>query len=422
MAGTSRRRARFVRSTPLPGSTDAQLNDDNGEHEEKIVVLPDPAKPRPIGDLGTNSCVHITLHKLPEKVFSDDISQLAALASHAELAWVNIIVNDVHAECADIASKFGFSRETASNSLDGRYAAFFDNDTEVGLMLPSVVIEDKQMTAYPVAILVRDGLVLTVQDRHITRFARFARYAETYMRKIPTNWTRVDKLTAVLLRLLDENNGRNFQIIRDLGEEIDHLSAKLAKQKFKLDKVTVELRTLKHSITTFLLIMWENYDVMRSLHTGDIVIISSRPDMLDRFLKIVHENANYIQLGEQLGNILGTGWEIVQDHHAIHLLKMNNRISLSTTWLGVIGTIFLVPNTIATIMSTSSYPLGPDDAIWYSAFLIGSTVVSCGITYVMLSSFWEFARENIKCAASSIVRFKLRKTSRSNARKESNTK
>jgi Mg2+ and Co2+ transporter CorA len=144
---------------------------------------------------------------------------------------------------------------------------------------------------------------------------------------------------------------------------------------------------------------------MRALHKGDVLVISSRTDILDRFSKIVNENAKYIQLGEHLGNILGTGAEIVQDKYAIHLLRMNNTFSLATTWLGVIGTIFLVPNTIATVMAASAYPLGEKDVVWYSAFLIISTILSSFVTYFALNKFWKDTFDSTKSTKLTLSRF-----------------
>jgi magnesium transporter len=60
---------------------------------------------------------------------------------------------------------------------------------------------------------------------------------------------------------------------------------------------------------------------------------------------------------------------------------LNNRLSLVITYLTIIGTAFLVPNTIATIMGNSLFELGPGDKGWYIALMIGSTIVSTFIAW-----------------------------------------
>jgi magnesium transporter len=51
-------------------------------------------------------------------------------------------------------------------------------------------------------------------------------------------------------------------------------------------------------------------------------------------------------------------------------------------YLTVLGTAFLVPNTIATAMSSGAFQLTPADQGWYIALLVGSMVVST------IGSYW----------------------------------
>jgi hypothetical protein len=41
----------------------------------------------------------------------------------------------------------------------------------------------------------------------------------------------------------------------------------------------------------------------------------------------------------------------------------------------------LVPNTLATILGSSAFDLGPDDRLWYLALLFASTVISTWAAY-----------------------------------------
>ena len=51
--------------------------------------------------------------------------------------------------------------------------------------------------------------------------------------------------------------------------------------------------------------------------------------------------------------------------------------------------MFLVPNTIATGMASSAYPLGPGDMWWYTAMLVLVTLGSCGLVFYIVGRIWK---------------------------------
>jgi magnesium transporter len=51
------------------------------------------------------------------------------------------------------------------------------------------------------------------------------------------------------------------------------------------------------------------------------------------------------------------------------------------TYLTIIGTAVLVPNTLATILGNSAFAMEPKDVGWYWALLVGSTIVSTALAY-----------------------------------------
>jgi magnesium transporter len=336
-----------------------------------------------------HSCVFMMPGVPPTKFFSHHPEKLGRIAEKADVAWVNCIVSDVRGEAEKTASVFGFNVNLIREMLLGRYSSFVDNDTQAGMMLPTVQIRKGVVTAYPVLILLREGLIVTVQDRHITRFASFARYAETHFKKIPADWSRVDKMSSVLLRLVDENNEHNYKGIKALAGVIDSLGKLLADQDLGFEKISKATYELKHSVTVFQGTLWENYETLRAIQHGDAHLVSSRPESLTVLDDLIEENSWYIQLGENLTLILGSGAEAMQDYHAIHLLRFNNIISFTSTWLSVLGTMFLVPNTIATGMASSAYALGPGDMWWYTAMLVLVTLGSCGLVYFGGGKFWQ---------------------------------
>jgi Mg2+ and Co2+ transporter CorA len=335
------------------------------------------------------SLVHITANSPPSKFFSEDTTKLAKVAEKAEIAWSNCIVDDVRKDAEAVAAVFKFNINLVKKALEGRYSSFVDNETQVALMLPSIQVKSGQIKIHPVIVLIRPGLILTVQDKDITRFANFARYAETHLRKMHAVWDRTDRLTWILLRLIDENNERNYTGIKTLAGQIDKLGKLLADQDLGFAKIADATYDLKHNVTFFLSALWENYHTLRILNHGDIQMLSGRPEILDRFTQLIDENAWYIQLGENLTLILGSGAEAMQDYHNIHLVKFNNILTFVTTWLGVLGTMFLVPNTIATAMASSTFQLGTGDAWWYALMLLTATLVSCGTVYYLVQRFWK---------------------------------
>jgi O-antigen/teichoic acid export membrane protein len=63
---------------------------------------------------------------------------------------------------------------------------------------------------------------------------------------------------------------------------------------------------------------------------------------------------------------------------------LNNRITLLAVFLAIISAGFVVPNTIATVMSqTNIFIFTPADMGWYLTLIIGSTVAA-----TLLVWFW----------------------------------
>jgi magnesium transporter len=336
-----------------------------------------------------HSCVFMLPGVPPTKFFSHHPERLANVAERAEVAWVNCITADVRTGAERLAPEFGFNVNLVRELLQGRYSSFVDNETQAGLMLPTIQIRKGVVTAYPVLVLLREGLIVTIQDRHITRFSSFARYAETHLRKIPADWSQIDKMSTILMRLIDENNRHNYRGIKDLGEVIDNLGKLLADHGLGFAKISKSTYELKHSVTVFQTTLWENYETLRAIQHGDAHLISSRSENLEHIDGLIEENSWYIQLGENLTLILGSGSEAMQDYHAIHLLRFNNIVSFTSTWLSVLGTMFLIPNTIATGMANTAYTFGPGDAWWYTAMLVTVTLASCGFVYWGVNHFWK---------------------------------
>ncbi|MCX6657387.1 MAG: magnesium transporter CorA, partial [Euryarchaeota archaeon] len=56
-----------------------------------------------------------------------------------------------------------------------------------------------------------------------------------------------------------------------------------------------------------------------------------------------------ISLSEHMSEVLASGLEVLQAIYNNQLQILNNRMALTITWLTILGTAVLVPNTLATI-------------------------------------------------------------------------
>jgi magnesium transporter len=84
-----------------------------------------------------------------------------------------------------------------------------------------------------------------------------------------------------------------------------------------------------------------------------------------------------------MSEVLASGLEVMQTIYNNQLQALNNRLALVMTYLTIVGTAVLVPNTLATIFGNSAFEMGPKDIPWYAALLVISTVVATALTY-----FW----------------------------------
>jgi magnesium transporter len=63
---------------------------------------------------------------------------------------------------------------------------------------------------------------------------------------------------------------------------------------------------------------------------------------------------------------------------------LNNKLAMAVTYLTIIGTALIVPNTIATVMSSSAFTMGPEDVGWYLTLLAGSTILATIFAYILV--------------------------------------
>jgi len=120
--------------------------------------------------------------------------------------------------------------------------------------------------------------------------------------------------------------------------------------------------------------------VLHSLRFGDAQLISDSPKMLAQIGLLVEDVNRQISLSEHMSEVLASGLEVLQALYNNQLQILNNRMALTMTWLTILGTAVLVPNTLATIFGSL---MGLDNAtlFWYIAILTLATAEATWLAY-----------------------------------------
>lgn len=325
-------------------------------------------------------CVSFVDKGRPVKVFGNNPSEFISTLQGAVLGWVNFAVDDLATEGAQVAARFGFSDSLVPMLLKGYYASFEDRDSELGIMVPAVKVIGPDVQAHPLIILVRKDLILTMHSREVERLVLFSRYADSYLRKLPENMSLPDRLTMMLVRILDENNSHNFENLRVIEEQADAMSEFLLDPESPRMEIGRKIYQLKHALITYLNTLWRTMDVLHSLRYGDAAIMSDNPKSLAKVGLLVDDVNRQISLSEHMSEVLASGLEVLQALYNNQLQTLNNRMALTMTWLTILGTAVLVPNTLATVVGSLS-AVESDMLVWYAAVLVLATVNSTYLAY-----------------------------------------
>ena len=210
------------------------------------------AKPEPPRDPNADApgvCISIMVSEKPVRLHGNTPGEFLETLSKSNLSWVNFAVDSLETDGARSASLLGFSGSLVDAVLSGPFRNYEDRETEFGLRLPVVRVIGTDVLQLPLLVLVRWGLILTIHEKgKVKRMVRFARYADTFMRKIPPDLNMPDKLTVLLTRLLNENNERNFEGLRYIQEQGDLISATLLDQSTGREQVAKQVYDVKHAL------------------------------------------------------------------------------------------------------------------------------------------------------------------------------
>lgn len=327
-------------------------------------------------------CAAITERKEIVKKDGDSVEEILPVLSESSCSWIDLKTDDFKNEARATGKALGFS-DALLSLLDAKQTTgYLDLDVELGIRIPAISVKNLVTSVEPVIILLANNLVVTIHTPKTERFVRLRRYAETFLRKISPEYSPEDRITTILIRLLDENNTRNFEKLRAIEEQSDKLNEWLMDPETPITKIGPEIHKMKHALMVYLRLLWASGDIFNEIRDGDAALISDRPEVLAKISNLTQDITSHIALTEHLSNVLTSGLEVLQSIYNNQLQTFNNRIALLMGYLTIVGTAVLVPNTLGTILSGAAFNVGHNDLFWYVPLLVISTIASTYGVYI----------------------------------------
>jgi len=250
-------------------------------------------------------------------------------------------------------------------------------------MVPAVRVEKFKVNVYPLIILVRKNLIVTIHPKDVIRLQKIYRYANIFMKKIRQDIPWNDKLTILLTRIIDENNEKNFSGLRLIEDEGDELGKYMVDIHAPRDQIGKDIYQMKHALITYLDTLWASWEVINSLRYGDAETISDNPKLLQRIGILGDDINRQIALSEHMSEVLASGLEVLQTIYNNQLQVLNNRLAFLATWLAILATAVMVPNTIATVFGIAS--IGENmEPLWAYFWIISTTIFATVAMYLIL--------------------------------------
>lgn len=318
---------------------------------------------------------------------SDSPAEFIDILNDSLLTWVDYRTANFESDVRTGAQQLGFTANLVDTLADNPRLLYEDYDAEMGIKLPSIQIrvnDHVDVQSYPLILLLRSNFILTIHPLLVDRrFTRLRRYSQTILKKIPITASPEDKLTLLLTRIIDQNNDRNFEHLRQIEERGDDLNKSLLDPNVPRATLGPQIYGMKHSLIKYLDALWETIDVLHDLRYGDANLITNEQKLLERIEYLSEDVSRQIGLAEHMSEVLASGLEVLQSIYNNQLQAMNNRMALLMTYFTVLGTAVLVPNTLATVFSNAAFGMETKDAWWYIIMLVVSTVVA-----ILLTVWW----------------------------------
>ena len=313
------------------------------------------------------------------------------------VAWVDYRTSNFEQDAKSSAAMLGFSEQLVHTIIDNSNLFYLDYDNEMGIKLPSVQIRldgHIDVQNHTTLLLLKKNFIFTVHPLMVDRrFTRLRRYATKILGKLPVELSTEDKLTMLLIRIIDQNNDRNFEHLRQIEERGDDLNKCITDPEIDRNTLGPRIYDLKHALITYLDALWDTVDVLHDLRYGDANLLTDQPEILKK-IELLAENVNHqISLAEHMSDVLASGLEVLQTIYNNQLQVMSNKMALLMTYLTVLGTAFLVPNTLATILSNPAFDMSVKDSVWYIALLVGSTAIATILALLWVKGFGILPRK-----------------------------
>lgn len=310
------------------------------------------------------------------------LNEFLETLKEADYAWINVQVDDLKEDGMKAASTLGFKPLIVQELLSQRFSGYEDQISELGLLVPAVRVQELEVEINQLIILMKSNIIVTIHGEHVTRLVKFARYAVTFFKKVPKNLDDVDKISLVLIRILDENNERNFDGIRSIQEQGEGISRYLIETSRFRAELGSDIYRMKHALISYLEALWATLDVVHYLRYGDAELITDDPIILQKVGMLSTDLTRQISISEQMSTVLASGLEVLQSIYNNQLTMLNNRMSMLAVWLAILGTAVLVPNTIATVFGTPiAEHLDWQTQLW---IIVISTLTSVLVVYIFM--------------------------------------
>ena len=307
------------------------------------------------------------------------LAKAVELARNGAFSWADHTAADLE-EAAGIAVSFGFSKGIMESLQKGTLSEYVDLGSELGFKIPTVRVERPEPEIEPTYFLVRNNLILTIHGLEASHMVQFSRYADTYLRKMNPSVTLSERRTMFLVRLLDESCGDHFDQLRFIEDHADAVGCELSEMDAHIKDVGKRIFQVKHTTIIYLNTLWHLLDVINSLRYGDAQLIDNNPKILGKMNLMSEDVSRQVELSEAMSEVLVSGMDVLQALYSNQLLIVNNRMVLALTWMTVLGTALLVPNTLATIFS---YVIGLDFdlMLWSLLVIIMATATMSTLAY-----------------------------------------
>ncbi len=320
-------------------------------HEQEAEIKTEAPLKQANSSISPTFCVAMLKNGSTVKI-EGAVEEFLHTIKESDFSWVNVQVDNLEVDSGKVASLLGFTPSIITDLVKQRFSGYEDLTSELGLLLPAVKVKELEVEINPLVILMKNNIIVTIHGEHVTRLVKFARYAVTFFKKVPKNLDDIDKISLVLIRILDENNERNFDGIRSIQEQGEEISKYLIETTGFRQQLGADIYRMKHALITYMEALWASLDVIHYLRYGDAEMVTDDPIILQKVGMLSTDLTRQISISEQMSNVLASGLEVMQSIYNNQLTQLNNRFSLLAVWMALIGTAFLVPNTIATVFGT----------------------------------------------------------------------